>query len=68
MALKTESVSQMDHLQALEKVSPKLTSREDRYRSVSSFVCTSLICFKISFSFIFAFIWDQKIVMKQCND
>ena len=28
MALKSESASQMDHLQALEKVSPKLASRE----------------------------------------
>ena len=31
MALKSESASQMDHLQALEKVSPKLASREGRY-------------------------------------
>ena len=50
MALKSESASQMDHLQALEKVSPKLASREGRYRSVSSFVCTSLICLKIYFT------------------
>ena len=50
MALKSESASQMDHLQALEKVSPKLASREGRYRSVASFVGTSLICLKISFT------------------
>ena len=68
MALKTESVSQMDHLQALEKVSPKLTSREDRYRSVSSFVYTSLTCLKISFQFHFCLYLGQKIIMKQCKD
>ena len=68
MALKTESVSQMDHLQALEKVSPKLTCREDRYRSVSSFVYTSLTSLKISFQFHFCLYLGQKIIMKQCKD
>ena len=68
MALKSESASQMDHLQALEKVSPKLTSREDRYRSVSSFVYTSLTCLKISFQFHFCLYLGQKIIMKQCKD
>ena len=46
MALKSESASQMDHIQALEKVSPKLASRERRYRSVSSFFALRLYILK----------------------
>ena len=61
MALKSESASQMDHLQALEKVSPKL-------EVFPVLFALHLNVLKSPFSFIFTFIWDKKIIMEQWND
>ena len=60
MALKSESASQMDHLQALEKVSPKLDLVKvdtEIFPVLFALRLYVLLCHICP-------IWDKKIIMK----